>query len=220
MQYLVIMGILIAVALILIAIIITALMRSRQEDEGDYDEEDEEDDGYDDEAEVRETPGRRREAHHGEGVRLPGEEGGPSVIGQGRRPRDGRSGEEEGQDQGQDRDRDESRPSGKKLWKLVLENLSTWQKSTFIFYENIGIGRGHSVPQFEKFLSTGDDPRVSKLHCAIIQKDNKLYLKDMGSRNGTYLNGKRITQPVLLQRDDVIGMGETEIEIQSMMREK
>lgn len=210
MQYLVIMGILIAVALILIAIIITALMRSRQEDEGGYEED--EDEGYDDEAEVREAPGRRREVRHGEGGRPSGEEGGPDVIGQGRHPRDGRSGEEEGQDEG--------RPSGKKLWKLVLENLSTWQKSTFVFYENIGIGRGHSVPQFEKFLSTGDDPRVSKLHCAIIQKDNKLYLKDMGSRNGTYLNGKRITQPVLLQRDDVIRMGETEIEIQSMMREK
>ena len=51
-------------------------------------------------------------------------------------------------------------------------------------------------------------------------KDDKLYLKDMGSRNGTYLNGKRVTQPVLIQRDDVIGMGETEIEVQSMMREK
>ena len=61
---------------------------------------------------------------------------------------------------------------------------------------------------------------MSKLHCAIIQKDDKLYLKDMGSRNGTYLNGKRVTQPVLIQRDDVIGMGETEIEVQSMMREK
>ena len=69
-------------------------------------------------------------------------------------------------------------------------------------------------------MSIGDDPRVSKLHCALIQKEDRLYLKDMGSRNGTYLNGKRVTQPVLLQRDDVIGMGETEIEIQSMMREK
>lgn len=109
---------------------------------------------------------------------------------------------------------------GKKLWKVVLENLGNWQKSTFVFYENIGIGRGKSFPQFEKFLTVSDDPRVSKMHCAIIEKDKKLYLKDMGSRNGTYLNGKRITQPVLLQRDDTIRVGETEIEIQSMMREK
>lgn len=121
---------------------------------------------------------------------------------------------------GQGEEQAADRPPERKLWKLVLENLGSWQKSTFIFYENIGIGRGHGTAPFEKFLSIGDDPRISKLHCAIIRKDNKLYLKDMDSRNGTYLNGRRISQPVLLQREDVIGMGETEIEVKSMMREK
>lgn len=206
MQYLVIMGILIAVAVILIIIIITALVKNRQDDGEDYEDEDDDeedyDDGYDDEAE--EAPRRVHGAYDG------GEqehEEGPLIVGQGRRSREGQ-------------DRPDEAQVRKKLWKLSLENLTTWQKSTFVFYENLGIGRGRSVPQFEKFLSIGDDPRVSKLHCAIIQKEDKLYLKDMGSRNGTYLNGKRVTQPVLLQRDDVIGMGETEIEIQSMMREK
>lgn len=216
MQYLVIMGILIVVAVILIVIIITALMRSRQDDESDYDED--EDDGYDDEDEVREIPGSRREAQYESDDQESGEEEGLHVIGQGR-PSKSKSASGEGKDASED-DQDESQIPGKKLWKLVLENLATWQKSTFVFYENVGIGRGHSVPQLEKFLSIGDDPRVSKLHCAIIQKDNKLYLKDMGSKNGTYLNDKRITQPVLIQRDDVIRMGETEIEILSMMREK
>lgn len=212
MQYLVIMGILIVVAVILIVIIVTALMRSRQEDEDDYEDDDDYDEGYDDEAEAEENPGRRQKAQQVQSGQEAGEEG-LHVIGQGRPSQNGTG-------TGADEDQDGNRVPGKKLWKLILENLSTWQKSTFVFYENIGIGRGHSVPQFEKFLSVGDDPRVSKLHCAIIQKDDKLYLKDMGSRNGTYLNGKRITQPVLLQRDDIIGMGETEIEVQSMMREK
>lgn len=212
MQYLVIMGILIAVAVILIIVIITALVKSRQDDdEEDYD------DGYDEEAEEAEEAPRHMREEHAE-QREPEQEEGPLIVGQGRRPREGAPAEE-----GRNRPGEAPggrRPSGKKLWKLSLENLTTWQKFTFIFYENLGIGRGHSVPQFEKFLSIGDDPRVSKLHCAIIQKEGKLYLKDMGSRNGTYLNGKRVTQPVLLQRDDIIGMGETEIEIQSMMREK
>ncbi len=217
MQYLVIMGILIAVAVILIIIIITALVKSRQDDGEKYednDEEDDYDDGYDEEAE--EAPRHMSEEYDEQ--REPEQEEGPLIVGQGRRPREGAHAEE-----GRNRPGEEPggrRSSEKKLWKLALENLTTWQKFTFIFYENLGIGRGHSVPQLEKFLSIGDDPRVSKLHCAIIQKEGKLYLKDMGSRNGTYLNGKRVTQPVLLQRDDIIGMGETEIEIQSMMREK
>ncbi len=212
MQYLVIMGILIAVAVILILIIITALVKNRQDDGEDYEDDDEEDDydGYDDEAE--EAPRRTHEPNREQ--EEPEHEEGPLIVGQGR-------GRREGAQAGEGPDRPgENRPSGKKLWKLSLENLTTWQKSTFVFYENLGIGRGRSVPQFEKFMSIGDDPRVSKLHCALIQKEDRLYLKDMGSRNGTYLNGKRVTQPVLLQRDDVIGMGETEIEIQSMMREK
>lgn len=212
MQYLVIMGILIAVAVILILIIITALVKNRQDDGEDYEDDDEEDynDGYDDEAE--EAPRRMHESYHEQGE--PEHEEGPLIVGQGRGRREGVQAEEGPNRPG------ENRPSGKKLWKLSLENLTTWQKYTFVFYENLGIGRGRSVPQFEKFMSIGDDPRVSKLHCALIQKEDRLYLKDMGSRNGTYLNGKRVTQPVLLQRDDVIGMGETEIEIQSMMREK
>lgn len=217
MQYLVIMGILIVVAVILIVIIITALMRSRQDDESDY-EDDEDDDGYDDEDEVREISDHRREVQHESDEQESEEEGGLHVIGQGK-PSRSKAASGEGGENPED-EQDESRVPGKKLWKLVLENLATWQKSTFVFYENVGIGRGHSEPQFEKFLSIGDDPRISKLHCAIIQKDNKLYLKDMGSKNGTYLNDKRITQPVLIQRDDVIRMGETEIEVLSMMREK
>ena len=77
-----------------------------------------------------------------------------------------------------------------------------------------------TISGFERFLSVQDDPRVSKLHCAVIRKEDKLYLKDMGSRNGTYLNGRRIQQPVVIQRDDVIGVGETKIEVKKVLRER
>lgn len=209
MQYLVIMGVLIAVALILIVIIIVALMKGKQEEQGEYGEDENEEEYEKEPGEEEKPPRRRRRPVPGPGGQKQDE--GPSVIGQ-----DANHQDEEESREGQE----ENRVPGKKLWKLVLENLGNWQKSTFVFYENIGIGRERSSPQFEKFMSIGGDPRISKLHCAIIQKDGRLYLKDMGSRNGTYLNGKRISQPVLLQRDDIIGVGETEIEVQSMMREK
>lgn len=214
MQYLVIMGVLIAVAVILIVVIIVALLRGKQEEQGEYDG-DAESEEYEEEIETEGTgeayqapPRKHKPAARQVGNTL---DKGPSVIGQ-----DTNRQNEDGQEEDQEADR----VPGKKLWKVVLENLGNWQKSTFVFYENIGIGRGKSFSQFEKFLTISDDPRVSKMHCAIIEKDKKLYLKDMGSRNGTYLNGKRITQPVLLQRDDTIRVGETEIEVQSMMREK
>ncbi|HEX3028388.1 MAG TPA: DUF6382 domain-containing protein [Clostridia bacterium] len=37
-----------------------------------------------------------------------------------------------------------------------------------------------------------DNKNVSKIHAAILEKDGKYFIKDLGSRNGTYLNSKKI----------------------------
>lgn len=108
----------------------------------------------------------------------------------------------------------------KKQWKIIMENLDTWEKYTFIFYDNIGIGRKREGSAFEKYLVIRDDARVSKLHCAIISKGGRLYLKDMESRNGTRLNGECIEKPIVIQKEDVIGVGETNIEIKKILRER
>lgn len=108
----------------------------------------------------------------------------------------------------------------KKQWKILLENLDTWEKFSFTIYDNIGIGRVENKREFERYLTVKDDPRVSKVHCQILVRDNKLYVKDMDSRNGTYLNGKRIEKPMQVQKDDIIGVGETKIEISKVLRER
>ena len=115
----------------------------------------------------------------------------------------------------------EERPRKKKKrqWKIVLEDIDSWDKYTFTFYDTVGIGRGKDGSMYEKYLPIMGDGRVSKIHCAIIHRGDKLYLKDEGSRNGTYLNGERIDRPVVLQRDDIIGIGETRLEIQRVLRE-
>ena len=53
------------------------------------------------------------------------------------------------------------------------------------------------------------NPRVSRRH-AVIQSQSAnptLILTDMNSRNGVFLNGKRISQPALLRNRDRIGIG-------------
>ena len=72
---------------------------------------------------------------------------------------------------------------------------------------------------YEKYLPVAGDGRVSKIHCVIIRRGDKLYLKDEGSRNGTYLNGERLDSPAVIQRDDIIGVGETRFEVQRILRE-
>ena len=69
-------------------------------------------------------------------------------------------------------------------------------------------------------ITITDDPRISKLHCAIIHEGDRLYLKDMDSRNGTYLNGQSLDEPVAIQKEDVIGLGKTKIEVKKILRER
>lgn len=107
----------------------------------------------------------------------------------------------------------------KRRWKILMEDIDSWDKYSFTFYDAVGIGRSQDGKMYEKFLPISGDGRVSKLHCAIIRRGDKLYLKDEGSRNGTYLNGVRIDRPVVIQRDDIIGIGETRLEVQKILRE-
>lgn len=50
-------------------------------------------------------------------------------------------------------------------------------------------------------------PLTSRLHARIERQGPRYILADMGSANGTYINGKRIVEGHLLQHDDVISLG-------------
>jgi pSer/pThr/pTyr-binding forkhead associated (FHA) protein len=52
------------------------------------------------------------------------------------------------------------------------------------------------------------DPQVSSRHALIQNQGGHFVLYDLGSTNGTYVNGRRITQPCELQPGDEIRMGE------------
>lgn len=107
----------------------------------------------------------------------------------------------------------------RRQWKIILEDLDTWQKYSFIFYDEVGIGRAKRNDNYEKYLPLHEDGRVSKQHCVIIQRGDCLYLMDDGSKNGTYLNGILVDRPTEIQREDVIGVGETRLEILRILRE-
>jgi len=54
------------------------------------------------------------------------------------------------------------------------------------------------------------DPRVSRLHARVHARGGHLVLTDLGSTNGTRVNGQRIRE-VVLGEGDVIAIGETEL---------
>ena len=110
-------------------------------------------------------------------------------------------------------------PAKKKRWKIILLDMNTDEEYDFIFYDTVGIGRTTKDVAYEKFLPIPDDRKISKVHCSIIRNKDKLYLKDEGSRNSTYLNGRKVQKPILIQKEDIISIGETDLEVIKVLRE-
>lgn len=54
------------------------------------------------------------------------------------------------------------------------------------------------------------DPYVSKKHARIFGKDNSYYIEDLGSSNGTYINGRRIVETTEIIHGDRIKIGQIE----------
>ncbi|HHB90171.1 MAG TPA: FHA domain-containing protein, partial [Anaerolineae bacterium] len=76
------------------------------------------------------------------------------------------------------------------------------------FKEDILIGRHPTLA--DVVLA---DPTVSARHARILRQATGFQLLDLGSTNGTYLNGKRI-QEGALHENDVIRLGATTLVLQ------
>src|SRR5579862_9283854 len=48
-----------------------------------------------------------------------------------------------------------------------------------------------------------DHKSVSKMHCVIVKTDGLLLIRDLGSTNGTRVNGQRVRRAALLPNDQV-----------------
>jgi pSer/pThr/pTyr-binding forkhead associated (FHA) protein len=55
---------------------------------------------------------------------------------------------------------------------------------------------------------------VSRHHCEIVVQQDAVLLRDVGSKNGTFVEGKRIDGPTELKDGDVFNMGLVLLRIQ------
>jgi FHA domain len=59
-----------------------------------------------------------------------------------------------------------------------------------------------------------EDQFASSAHARIFSRGDYMYVEDMGSTNGTYLNGRQIQAPERLKMADVIRIGDSEYRYQ------
>jgi pSer/pThr/pTyr-binding forkhead associated (FHA) protein len=59
-----------------------------------------------------------------------------------------------------------------------------------------------------------DDPFASSAHARIFPRGQFMYIEDMGSTNGTFLNGRQLRKPEQLKVADSIRIGDTEYRYQ------
>ena len=58
-------------------------------------------------------------------------------------------------------------------------------------------------------ISLPDDTFASTLHARVFAQDGAVYVEDLGSTNGTYLNGMRLAASALLRPGDQLRVGNT-----------
>ena len=52
--------------------------------------------------------------------------------------------------------------------------------------------------------------KISRRHCCLVQVDNSYYLRDLGSMNGVWVNGARVTREAIMKGGDRVAIGDVE----------
>ena len=79
---------------------------------------------------------------------------------------------------------------------------------TFDLADETTVGRGTNCG-----IPLSDDTTVSQLHARFFRQNNKLFVEDLGSTNGTFVNRRQAKRAVPVKRGDRVQIGQTVLEL-------
>ncbi|MGD2105240.1 MAG: FHA domain-containing protein [Anaerolineae bacterium] len=102
---------------------------------------------------------------------------------------------------------------------LRVKVRSTGRQIQLPSEEDVQLGRldaAHGIfPDIDLTPDGGLEGGVSRRHCRIYEDDGEFFVEDLGSANGTFLDGERLTPylPHALSDGEVLQLGRVELEI-------
>ena len=83
------------------------------------------------------------------------------------------------------------------MWKIIIDSNGIIMSYTLMDKEKAVIGRSNECQ------ITINDTKVSRMHSTFFVKNQKLFVKDNSSTNGTFVNNKKIFEKKLSSGDDI-----------------
>jgi hypothetical protein len=79
---------------------------------------------------------------------------------------------------------------------------------TYPLGDELTVGRGGGCG-----VVLPEDTFVSTVHARLFRRGDDLFVEDLGSRNGTFVNGEQVQAPTRLRRGDRVQFGQTVTEV-------
>lgn len=93
--------------------------------------------------------------------------------------------------------------------RLVVLQPKERKGASFSIVGEITVGRAPHCT-----ISMPDDTFVSQLHARLFQGEGETWVEDLGSTNGSHLNGARLTGAAVIAKGDRLQIGSTVLEAQ------
>ena len=96
----------------------------------------------------------------------------------------------------------------RRQWRLVVVEPGAEAGAAFAIDGEATLGRGGGCT-----VPLAFDTFVSQVHARAIDRDGTLWIEDLGSRNGTYVDGEQVHEATPVSKGARVQVGETVLEV-------